>query len=303
METEINAFLASLGEYSESTRLAYANDLRVFLVYLQQNLDHMPQVADLNTSLVTSFLDMERSQGRQRSTLIRRLATLKYFREYLVERHEFHPAAFSIDDPGLRKVISQTPPSHSLQCLNADQVSALLEELEASPRPRSLRDRAIIMLMLESGLSVGILTGLNMTDLDLRAQRYHVRLAEKGDLWLRMKGATKPVSDYIAEGRPYLLHHTGEPALFISQMDGRLSRQGVWQILNFWGNLLKPPIPLSPRVLRHTAALRMSLDGMETTDIQVRLGHRNPLSTRALIRRLETACLETRDLIHETNKG
>jgi hypothetical protein len=26
METEINAFLSNLGDYSESTRLAYAND-------------------------------------------------------------------------------------------------------------------------------------------------------------------------------------------------------------------------------------------------------------------------------------
>lgn len=303
METEINAFLASLGEYSESTRLAYANDLRVFLLYLQNNLDHIPQVADLNTKKVNDFLEMERSRGRQRSTLVRRLATLKYFREYLVRRGEIHPAAFSLDDPGLHKIISQIPPSRSLQCLNSDQVFALLEELDASPRPRSLRDRAIIMLMLESGLSVGVLTGLNMTDLDLRARRFHVTLAEKSDVWLRMNEAVDPLSEYITEGRPYLLHHPGEPALFISQMNGRLSRQGVWQILNYWGNLLEPPIPLSPRVLRHTAALRMNHDGMSTSEIQVRLGHRNPLSTRALIRRLETACIEMGDLIHETKEG
>ncbi|HUV26235.1 MAG TPA: tyrosine-type recombinase/integrase, partial [Anaerolineales bacterium] len=80
----------------------------------------------------------------------------------------------------------------------------------------------------------------------------------------------------------------GEPALFISQMDGRLSRQGVWQILKYWGQQVNPPLSLSPRIVRHSAALRMKMAGLSNADIQMRLGHRNPLSTQALMRRLET---------------
>ncbi|MBE9475422.1 MAG: tyrosine-type recombinase/integrase, partial [Chloroflexi bacterium] len=102
--------------------------------------------------------------------------------------------------------------------------------------------------------------------------------------------AKRSIEEYLQEGRPDLLHHPGEPALFISQMDGRLSRQGVWQILNHWGQLVNPPISLSPRVVRHTAALRMRKAGLSNAEIQIRLGHRNPLSTRALIRRLVAAC-------------
>ena len=146
------------------------------------------------------------------------------------------------------------------------------------------------MLLLETGLSVRDLTELDMTDLDLRAGRFHVNLVGKGDLWLALGEAKRAIEEYIQEGRPDLLHHPGEPALFISQMDGRLSRQGVWQILNHWGQLANPPISLSPRVVRHTAALRMRKAGLSNTEIQIRLGHRNPLSTRALIRRLEAAC-------------
>lgn len=303
MESEINAFLTSLEEFSAGTRLAYANDLRVFLHYLQQSLDHKPGVADLNTHQVTGFLEVERKRGRQRSTLTRRLATLKYFRDYLIRKNSLPPATLSLSDPDLQQVVAQSPARQSLQCLNSHQISTLLGILEGSPRPRALRDRAIIMLLLESGLSVGVLTALNMTDLDLSAERFHVKLVGKGDLWLRMNRAANSVADYISDGRPYLLHHSGEPALFISQMDGRLSRQGVWQILNYWGNLINPPIPLSPRILRHTAALRMSLAGVSIEEIQVRLGHRNPLSTRALLRRLEAACLEMTDQEHDSEKG
>jgi site-specific recombinase XerD len=156
------------------------------------------------------------------------------------------------------------------------------------------------MLLLETGLSVGVLTDLDLTDLDLRAGQFHLNHIGQGDLWLDLGEAKDAVSAYLQEGRPDLMLHSGEPALFISQMDGRLSRQGVWQILNHWGRLLHPPIPLSPRILRHTAVLRMSSAGRSTTEIQLRLGHRNPISTRALIRRLQAACLE--QLQPETNQ-
>jgi site-specific recombinase XerD len=293
METGISAFLATLEadeEYSESTRMAYANDLRVFLLFLRKTSPQSPRVSELNTKRVAAFIEGERQLGRQRNTLIRRLATLKYFNDYLVNEGLLAPDSLSVNDSDIQRVISAVPASSPLQCLNQEQIESLLTVMEASSRPRAIRDRAILMLLLETGLSVGDLTGLDMSDLDLRAERFHVILAGEGDVWLSMGDAKSSIEDYLTEGRPELLHNPGEPALFISQMDGRLSRQGVWQILNHWGQMANPPIALSPRILRHTAALRMRISGCSVTEIQVRLNHRNPLSTRALIRRLEAAC-------------
>lgn len=295
MESAIYSFLDSLEteqKYSESTRLAYGNDLRVFLRYLKATLVHTPIVSDLNNARVTEFIQSERRQGRRRSTLVRRLATLKYFSAYLVQTGLLSPESFSVKDENLQQVISDVPVIVPPQCLNQEQIQALLTLMEASSRPRALRDRAILMMLLETGLSVKDLTDLDMTDLDLRAGRFHVNLVGKGDLWLSLGKAKAAVEDYLHGGRSDMLHKPGEAALFISQMDGRLSRQGVWQILNHWGQMANPPITLSPRVLRHTAALRMSMIGLSNAEIQVRLGHRNPLSTQALIRRLEAACID-----------
>jgi site-specific recombinase XerD len=289
METEVNAFLDSL-ETSESTRLAYANDLRVFLHFLDRNYEHPPSPSDLNTQQVKAFIEAERQVGRRRNTLIRRLATLKYFREYLVREGLVPINSFSIKDEKIQEVIERVPIEHVLMCLNQDQIDSLVALMDSSSRPRALRDRAMFMLLLETGLSVGDLTALDLTDLDLRAGRFHLNLIGKGDLWLDLGRANQPVRAYLQEGRPDLLLQPGEPALFISQMDGRLSRQGVWQILNHWGSKLEPPISLSPRILRHTAVLRLNKAGFSTADIQIRLGHRSPVSTRALIRRLQSAC-------------
>lgn len=291
METEVNAFLDSI-EVSESTRLAYANDLRVFLNFLDGFQGEHPSPKDLNSQKVTVFIASERQSGRRKNTLIRRLATLKYFWDYLLSKGLVSNSSFSVKDREIQNVIEQIPTEQSQKCLTQGQIDSLLGIMDSSPRPRALRDRAILMLLLETGLSVGDLTALDLTDLDLRTGRFHLDLIDKGDLWLDLGAAQDPVSVYLEEGRPDLLHKPGEPALFISQMDGRLSRQGVWQILNHWGRRLSPPISLSPRLLRHTAVLRMNKAGFSTVEIQLRLGHRNPISTRALIRRLQTACFD-----------
>ncbi len=293
METEVNAFLSNLESdpaYSESTQLAYANDLRVFLLYLDTLENHIPELDDLNTTRVVNFLERERKLGRRRNTLIRRLATLTYFQDYLVNVGTLAGNQFAGTDGMIQRVISQMPENKSPKCLSEQQVQAVLAILESSDRPRALRDRAIFMLLLETGLSVASLTDLDMTDIDLASGRLHVHLAWAGDVWLGMSEAVSSVEQYIIEGRPNLLHKPGEPALFISQMDGRLSRQGVWQILKYWGLQAEPAIPLSPRLVRHTAALRMKNSGLSSRDIQQRLGHRNLLSTQALIRRLEATC-------------
>lgn len=293
METGIGAFLASLeadAEYSDSTRMAYANDLRVFLFFLQNTLSQSPQISDLNTQRVVAFIEGEREIGRQRNTLIRRLATLKCFSEYLVHEGMLPSDSLSVNDGDIQRLIYAVPESSPLKCLNQEQIESLLTIMEASSRPRGVRDRAIFSILLETGLSVGDLTDLDMSDLDLRAGLLRVNLFGEGDVWLSMGNAKSAVDDYLTQGRPEILHDPGEPALFISQMDGRLSRQGVWQILNHWGQMANPPIALSPRILRHTAALRMSRNGYTVKEIQSRLRHRNPLSTRALIRRLQSAC-------------
>ncbi len=293
MRQEIDAFLTSLEiepAHSESTQLAYANDLRVFLRFLEGSLAHPPSLSDLNALNISAFLDSERRLGRRRNTIIRRLATLKYFRDFLVQENLVPESSFSVKDDKIQQVISDVPINKSLKCLSQEQIQSLLTMMDSSERPRALRDRGILMLLLETGLSVRNLTELDMTDLDLRASRFHVNLEKKGDLWLALGGAYQAIKDYVHIGRPYLLHHIGEPALFISQMGSRLSRQGIWQILTHWGRMANPPITISPRILRHTAVLRMKRSGLSNAEIQIRLGHRNPISTQALIRRLKAAC-------------
>jgi integrase/recombinase XerD len=295
MEAQVSAFLASLENnpaYSESTRLAYASDLRVFLEYLKAILNRNPALDDLDAARVAEFMESESSAGRRQSTLVRRRATLRRFTHFLDETGVSQGNVLAPNGNLIDQAISAVSPRKTAQCLTANQVAQLETLIENSPRPRARRDQAILALLLETGLSVGTLISLNLSDLDLRAGRLHITLESGDDAWLPLGAATPYLERYLHEGRPDLNHEPNEPALFISQMDGRMSRQGIWQILRYWGKLLNPPVTLSPRLVRHTAALRMARSGRSLTEIQTLLGHSNPLSTLALLRRLEASCGE-----------
>ena len=304
METQVNAFLANLAAqsaYAESTRLAYASDLRVFLKYISDTLYRPPQLPDLNPGQVAQFLEAERQAGRRYSTLVRRWVTLRQFAAYLSQQGILADNPLAAGSHLIDGIISSASPLPVPQCLTPDQISRLCSVIDASPRPRARRDLAILMLLLETGLSVAMLTALNLAEINLQAGKVHVLLDNREDAWLSMGNATQPLERYLLEGRPELSRRTDEKALFISQMDGRMSRQGIWQVLRHWGRMVKPPILLSPRLVRHTAALRMTQAGRTISEIQSLLGHRNPLSTRALLRRLETACGEHSEITYIMN--
>lgn len=293
MQEQIDAFLTSLeapGAYSESTRLAYANDLKVFTGHLRKKLARAPRLDDLTAVEVAEFLEIERQSGRRQSTLRRRRATLRRFVTYLrkhglVENDLLAPATDRID-----RLITSVSPPEGPQCLSADQVSEIKKIIASSSRPRARRDQAILSLLLETGLTVGTLVELDLSDLDLRNQR--IRLTPEGDndVWLPLNSASETLNEYVNEGRPDMNPLPDDHALFVSQMGRRMSRQGIWQILRHWGKRVDPPVDLSPRLVRHTAAMKMSRDGRALNEIQALLGHSNPLSTQALLRRLEDSC-------------
>lgn len=291
MEAYVDAFLTNIESkptYSNSTRLAYASDLRGFIQYLKNSLDRSLQLTDLSTKQVAGYLQAEVEAGRRQSTLVRRLATVRQFIKYLNQQGILKDDVINRDADLISRVIARAPENHDPKLLSANQISELQKIFESSKRHRARRDQAILSILLETGLSVADLVELNLTDLDLRAGRLHIVRNQGNDKWLPLGKATDIVARYLREGRPEFNPQPNETALFVSQMGGRMSRQGIWQILNYWGNFTDPPIKISPRKVRHTAALRMAHAGRTLEEIQTLLGHSNPLSTQALLRRLET---------------
>ena len=292
MDNQLKTYLGTLKshqKYAKNTYQAYANDLFQFFNFLESNLGRKPETTDFTPEVTKKFLEVEKKSGMKPSTLHRRRVSLKHFAQFLCDQGLLDYAVvetISQIQENLWKEISK----QKVECLNPKEVERLLRTVSMANTPRSYRDLAILSILLETGLSIGDLVSLNLSDVNIREFRLRVGNNDKTGSWVLIPTSIDKIRIYLKEGRPELTQSMGEEALFVSQMGGRISRQGVWQVLRIWGRQAKIRKKLSPRILRHTAVKQMLIDEKPFDEIQNLLGHRNPLSTRSLIRRIKRAC-------------
>lgn len=285
-----NAYLESIraqNRYSKSTLLAYQTDLYNFTEYLYKTLGQDPAISDFNVEQVASFLESERLAGYKRSTLKRRMAVLRGLEAYLRKNLGFNINFFATQSKNLVEPIERIQLTKSQQVLAPTEIERLAQAMEASRRPRARRDHAIFALLLETGLSVGKLVELDITDLQAREGLLSLRFTPEHKQWLPLKSATPMLRRYLTEGRPELNPLPNENALFVSQSGIRMSRQGVWQVLRYWGRAINLSVSLSPRLVRNTATETLVKTKRPLSEIKNLLGHKNHLSTLAMVKRLD----------------
>jgi integrase/recombinase XerD len=291
MQAQIQAFLASLESqpaYSSSTRLAYKRDLQHYYQYLEDELKRPPGLPDLTASSILHFLDVCQKEGWSSATALRRKAALKQFVRYLVREGAFPADPFQDPQLSAYRIPGLADASQEPGSLTDEQIRQIYIALERSSRPLVQRDCGILALLLEVGMPVSQLIALNIDDVEVHTGRLRLNRQgdEKEEIWIPLGNAAEPVLTYLREGRVDLHPTIHEKALFISQTGARMSRQGVWQMLRQLGDKAGLGITLSPRLLRHTTAYRMVHQGRNVDELQTYMGHSNPLSTQALIRRL-----------------
>jgi integrase/recombinase XerD len=170
--------------------------------------------------------------------------------------------------------------------LSFDEIEATITAIQSVQKPTALRDSAILVLLLHTGLTANRLTDLDVNDVNLRTRKLRLHNRMDKPYYFLMDFPIHYLEAYLIEGRPNLNPYPGESALFISQMGLRLTRQGVWQILKHWGQMSRISHPLTGRAIHNTAALKLAEAGNSLEQIQILLGHSNPKSTLALLHRL-----------------
>lgn len=291
MGLSVEAFISNLGTsagYSSHTLQAYASDLHRFMIFLDSDLGHKPDLLDINPKHVSDFIKSERRGGLRESTLYRRRASIRRYVKFLLEGGLIERELFVEQSLSLPETLNSSSNSLKPSILTEEDIMRLREEIRSASNPRSYRDFAILNMLLETGISIAAMVRLELSDLNLRKNQIRLTIDEASDgTWCQIKDSLTPLHRYLVEGRPNLTDSLTETALFTSQMGGRMSRQGVWQVLRNWGEKAGLKQTLSPRLLRHTAVVRMVSNGLTISEIQRLIGHHNPLSTRALLRRLK----------------
>ncbi|MFW6193412.1 MAG: tyrosine recombinase XerC [Gemmatimonadota bacterium] len=296
-DARLDDFLRWVGEerrLSPRTVEAYGRDLRQFAEFLDGWLGTDDwSWADVDRLAIRSFLGELEGRGLKRSTMGRKLSSVRVFFRFLhrTGRVEANPA---------RHVRTPTAERTLPGYLSSDRTDELFDLLrrraEADGGFLALRDRALVEVIYSCGLRLAEVRGLDLPDVELPAGQ--VRVTGKGDKERIVplgRQARAAVRAYLPT-RAKLLRdrRSGDGgagsgpadaddarlALFLSVRGRRLSRRQIQRAVTGLLEAVAEGEGLSVHALRHTFATHMMDRGADLTAVKELLGHASLSTTR-----------------------
>lgn len=254
---------------------SYRDTMKLFLAFVARACRKPVTrlaLADLSSQRVLEFLQMiELQRHNKPQTRNQRLAALHTFYRYMGTHHcEMLAEAERVEAiPNKRTSPAET------RYLEHDEVERLFRGLAAQGN-RALRDRALLMLLYNTGARVQEIADLRVGDVDLDGP-LRVRLHGKGDKW-RSCPIWPETAALLGQLETVRTGGTQAP-LFVSSRRQPLTRFGIYKLVRRHtqglircgaSNKVKT---ISPHSFRHTTAVRLLESGVEPNVIRAWLGH------------------------------
>lgn len=278
-------YLTDVRQLAAATAEAYSADVNQFVDFLagEWGEERAYDWESVDYRVIRRFLAHLSRQRYSKSTMARKLASLRSFFRYLLQEDVVaqNPAA-----------IAPTPKQeqHLPDYLYEDEVEALLQAPDET-EPLGQRDRAILEIFYATGVRVSELVAMDLDDIDFDARE--IRVIGKGNrerVVLMGDRAVSTLRRYLRDGRRRLLERAQSPAeaaVFLNRSGGRLSVRGVQQRVHLHVLEAAASSRISPHALRHSFATHMLDGGADLRSIQTLLGHRS-LSTVGVYTHLTT---------------
>ena len=280
MREDIDSFLNYLTVekgFSRNTIDAYHNDLNQLADFAEKEIAKrgiMPSWANFSRQDMLGHLLDLKERNYAVTTLARKIAAAKSFFGFMMAEGNIRSnPTENINSPKVGKPLPDA--------ISISQVRQLIDQPAGLSTPEAKRDRAMLELLYASGMRASELVSLNLNDVDTK--ECYVRCFGKGNkerLVPIYQQAARVVEEYVVEVRPKLVHSDTEQALFVNQRGGRLTRQGLWQILKAYAKSAGLGKQVTPHTLRHSFATHMLSGGADLRSVQELLGHANISTTQ-----------------------
>ena len=264
---------------SPQTIAAYRDTFRLLLCFAQKQTGKRPfelDIDDLDAPLIGAFLaHLEHDRGNSPRTRNARLGAIHSFYRFAALEQHAHTIARVMAIPTKRHE------RNTVSYLDLDEIKALLA---APDRATWLgrRDRALLLVMIQTGVRVSELVGLRVCDVHLGTGQ-HIRVTGKG----RKKRATTLTRETVQVLRQWITERGGEPddPLFPSRQAQPLSRYTIGVLVSKHTATALAGCPslktkrVTPHTLRHTNAMLLRAKGVDIATIALWLGHESTQTT------------------------
>lgn len=218
---------------------------------------------------IAAFVEHEQDRGLKASTVNMRLRSLKAFFRYLIEEDVIRPEVLS------KRMIIKVPDSLP-RAMDPDDVKGLLPVID------HIRDRALLLILLRTGMRVGELLNTLVEDINVKERKIEIFEAMKnrvGRVVYLNDDALVALKAWLKERE----HH--KSYLFYAQGRHRITYPAVRAAFNKYiekAGLSHKGYTL--HCLRHTCASELLNAGMRLECVQQLLGHSSIEMTRRYAR-------------------
>ena len=277
--------LAMQCQASPRTIASYRDSLRMLVVFAHDRTGKKPCTLDwddLDSEMICAFLDhLETERGNRPRTRNLRLTAIRSLFAYASLRHPEHAALIQrvLAVPAKRFV-------KSIVCfLTASEIDALVVAPDLL-RWEGRRDRALLLVAVQTGLRVSELTGLDCGDVTVGTGP-HIRCQGKG----RKHRAVPLTAATQAVLSVWLTERAGrrDEPLFPTRTGRRLSSDAVERLVHKHAATAATTCPsiaaktVTPHTLRHSAAMALLHAGVDVAVIALWMGHADIRSTNVYL--------------------
>ena len=264
---------------SEQTIKAYMADLRLFLRWFQHTTGEPLAPESITPMEIIDYRNAMLDLGKKPSTINRSLISISSFCQWAQQND------LILNNPaeGIRNVTEESLAPRALE--RKEQLGLL----RAVRKSGNLRDLAIITMLLHTGMRVGELCNLRVSDIRISTNSNMITIREgKGTKRRNIPLNSTVISvlkDYLksfdSDGQTTLI--TGpnpekERFLFYGQKRMPLTDRGVRYIIQKYAYIAKIK-HISPHVFRHTCAKNLIDAGQSIDRVSKILGHSNVNTT------------------------
>lgn len=262
---------------SITTIWAYRDAIKLLLCYaadtLRKSADEL-NVEEIEESLVLAFLDhLENARSCTPRTRNARLAAIRVFFSYIAREEP----VFALQCQRIRTIPLKRTEHKIIGYLEEQEMQALLDSVNVNSRT-GIRDRALLLLLYNTGARVSEIVGIKATALHLQNSA-HVSLLGKGKkyrscpLWPETAQALQAYLECRSPNDPLV------EQLFLNANGAPVTRFGIRHITRKYAVSAQSQCPtlntktVNPHTFRHTTTMHLLRAGNDINMVGYWLGH------------------------------